>query len=152
MSHTYASRSQAILRMPVDRVEAVMILHDGERSDVLVFVPPSEEISQRLTHGHQFLPVMQGAQMRLVARSSIACFGVSAGRAPRLEDVPTVQQAVQVKLRSGLVLDGKMRWIAQPDYQRTVDHLNNEGPYLVLHCAEAVYVVVKAHVATVTEV
>ena len=31
-------RSQAILRMPVDMVDAVMILHDGDRSDVLLFV------------------------------------------------------------------------------------------------------------------
>ena len=32
-------RSQAIQRMPVNSVLATLILHDGERSDVLLFVP-----------------------------------------------------------------------------------------------------------------
>ena len=145
------TRSQPILRLPVETVDAVMILHDGERSNVALFVPPSEDISRVLTGGNAFVAMTRSGEVALVARSTIASFGVASELAPRLEDFPSEQQRVTVKLRSGVVLEGVMRWIAPPGQQRTVDHLNDESPYVVLRTGEIAYVVVKSHIAMVTE-
>lgn len=146
------TRSQPILRMPVETVDAVMLLHDGERSNVLLFIPPSEDIGRILTEGNPFVAMTRDGTIALVARSAIASFGVAFELAPRLDDdLPSEHQRVTVKLRSGVVLEGVMRWIAPPGQQRTVDHLNGECPYVVLRIGEMGYVVVKSHIATVTE-
>jgi hypothetical protein len=151
MGEANIKRSQAILRMPVDMVDAVMILHDGDRSDVLVFVPPSEDIARVLGEGNQFLPVMREASMCLVARDSIACFGVADRLAPQLDpDFPHEEQKVKVTLRSGTVLDGTMKWIAPANRQRTADHLNSDVSQVVLH-GELTWIIAKAHIAMVRE-
>jgi hypothetical protein len=51
MAEANIKRSQAILRMPVDMVDAVMFMHDGHRSEVLLFVPPSEDIPRLVSEG-----------------------------------------------------------------------------------------------------
>ena len=141
-----------MLRLPVDVIDAVMILHDGERTVVRVFVPPGEDISQRLADARPFLPVVQASKTCLVARAAIACFGVPTHQASALDGLASEHQAVRVKLRSGVMLEGVMRWSAAPDHQRTVDHLNAETPYLVVHGHDLVYIVVKAHLVMVTEI
>ncbi len=153
MANVAVNRSQAILRMPVEMVDAGMILHDGERSEVLVFVPPSEDLSHRLTDVQPFIPVMRNAKMCLIARSAIACFTVATSRAPRLpEELPLHHQAVQIALRSGVVIEGTLRWIVESDYQRLTDHLNSDAPYVVVRDGDSAHIVVKSHIATVMEV
>jgi hypothetical protein len=145
-------RSQAILRMPIDMVDAVMILHDGVRSEVMLFIPPSEDISQLITEGNEFIPVVMRGVEHLVARTAIACCGVPPARAPKLdEDLAALVQAVKVTLRSGAVVEGELRWIAPPGHQRTTDCLNSNASYLVVYTPETSYIVVKAHIAMVTE-
>jgi hypothetical protein len=145
-------RSQAILRMPVDMVDAVMYLHDGDRSDVLLFVPPSEDLSRVLAEGAPFLPVMREASTCFVARSAIACLAVEPQRAPRLpDDFPHEEQQVKVTLRSGTVFDGAMRWIGFADAKRTADHLNSDAPFIVVYGTTHAYIIVKAHIAMVRE-
>jgi hypothetical protein len=152
MAEAHLKRSQAILRMPVDMVDACMILHDGDRSDVLLFVPPTEDISRMLCEGAEFLPVMREASMCLVARSAIACMRVELGLAPKLEeDFPSEQQKVKVTLRSGAVIDGTMTWIPPAGHQRTADHLNSDTPIIVVTTAEHAYLIVKSHIAMVRE-
>lgn len=137
--------------MPVDLIEAVLILHDGDRSDVLIFLPPTEDIVHLLSEGAAFVAVMRDAAENLVARDAIACIGVPSARGPKLEeDIPAQRQAVTVKLRSGVSLDGELRWIAPPGQQRTSDYLNSSAPHLVLY-ADLTYVIAKPHVTMVIE-
>jgi hypothetical protein len=152
MGDVTMKRSQAILRMPVDMVDACMYLHDGDTSDVLVFVPKAEDISRMLCEGSAFLPVMRDAAMCLVARSAIACMKVAARHAPKLEeDFPSEQEKVKVTLRSGMVIDGLMKWIPPFERQRTADHLNSDTPIIVVHTGDEAYLIVKAHIAMVRE-
>ncbi len=145
-------RSQAILRMPVDMVDACMYLHDGDTSDVLVFVPKAEDVSHMLCEGSQFLPVMREAAMCLVARSAIACMKVSTKHAPKLEEgLPSEQETVKVTLKSGMVIDGLMKWIPPYGHQRTADHLNSQLPIIVVHAGDDAYLIVKSHIAMVRE-
>ena len=145
-------RSQAILRMPVDMVDAVMVLHDGDRSDVLLFVPPSEDIARVISEGSAFLPVMRDAAICFVARQAIACVGVTPDLAPKLdEDFPSEQEQVKVTLRSGMVLEGYLRWIAPPGMRRTADHLNSDVTQFVLHATDRAWIISKAHVVMVRE-
>lgn len=153
MAEANLKRSQAILRMPVDMVDACMILHDGDRSDVLLFVPPTEDLSRMLCEGAEFLPVMREASMCLIARTAIAGLRVDLRRAPKLpEDFPSERQQVKVTLRSGAVIDGTMTWIPPASHQRTADHLNSDVPIIVVTTADHAYLIVKAHIAMVREV
>jgi hypothetical protein len=145
-------RSQAILRMPVDMVDACMILHDGDTSDVLLFVPPTEDIARMLCEGNAFLPVMREASMCLVARAAIACMKVATKLAPKLEeDFPSEQEKVKVTLRNGTVIEGIMKWIPPVARQRTADHLNSDTPIIVVHAGDEAYLIVKSHIAMVRE-
>jgi hypothetical protein len=152
MGEANIKRSQAILRMPVDMVDAVMYLHDGDKSDVLLFVPPSEDLSRVLSEGQAFLPVMREASMCFVARAAIACLAVEPQRAPRLpDDFPHEEERVKVTLRNGTVIEGKMRWIGFAGANRTVDHLNSEAPFIVVVSDTHAHIIVKTHVAMVRE-
>lgn len=146
-------RSQAILRMPVDYVDATLILHDGDRSEVIFFVPPGEDLGRLLTDGPAFIPVMREAKITILARTAIACVGL-ASRPLALHDadLPCEKQRAAVKLRSGMLLDGELQWTVVAGEQRTADFLNAPAPYFELRAADKTYLVVKAHVATVQEI
>ena len=147
------TRSQAILVMPVDNITAVLTLHDGERVECMLFVPDGEDVSQVVEPGKPFVPVVRRGRVCLIARAAIACVAVSKRLAGQQcdEDMPTVTQQVQVKLRSGAVIEGELRWIPPEPRKRTSDHLNAEPPYFVVNGPETAHFVVKAHVATVAE-
>lgn len=145
-------RSQAILRMPMDLVEVLMIQHDGERVDALLFIPPTENVALLLTEGKQFVTVCIKGKEHLVARTAIACFGVPPDRAPVLsDDLPSVEQQVTVKLRSGATLDGRLMWIPPQGERRISDHLESESPLVVLYGADMVYLIAKSQIAMVSE-
>ena len=136
----------------MDLVEVLVIMHDGERSDALLFIPPTEDVAHLLVEGKQFVPVCIKGREHLVARTAIACFGVPADRAPVLtEDLPSVEQQVTVTLRSGVALEGTLKWIPPQNERRISDHLDNESPLLVLYGADQVYLVAKCQIAMVSE-
>ncbi len=61
-------------------------------------------------------------------------------------------QKAAIKLRSGVVLEGELRWAGPAGRQRTADHMNNnEASYVLLHAGAINYFVVKVHIATVDE-
>lgn len=144
-------RSQVILRMPVDNVVATMIGHDGTTADVMLFIPPTEDIGHVLGQGAAFLAMVKAGKMCIVARDTIACFGVPEVPAiPREDDVPVEKQAVIVTLRSGATVEGEVALTAFGT-QRTTDLLNEPDPILRVHGAATAYYVAKAHVAQVEE-
>lgn len=146
-------RSQVILRMPVDHVTASLVLQDGERSEAVLFVPPTDDIAQVIgPTGQRFLPMIRGSKLHLVARTAIACLGVPAVTTlPQDGDLPLEVQAATVVLRSGVRLEGELRWTATRGSARTADFLNTATETFELHTPDLTFHVVKAHVALVEE-
>lgn len=144
-------RSQVILRMPVDNVVATMIGHDGVQADVMLFIPPTEDIGHVLGHGAAFLPMVKGGKLCIVARDTIACFGVpELPIIPREDDLPVEKQAVTVTLRSGAQVEGEVRLTAF-GVQRTTDFMNEAEPIFRVHGNATTFFVAKSHVAQVEE-
>jgi hypothetical protein len=152
MAEANVHRSQAILRMPVDYVDATLIHHDGERSEVIFLLPSGEDVVRVMAEGDAFIPVMRNAKICIIARASIAAVGV-ADRAPNAyeEDMPREKQRAAVKLTCGMMLDGEMHWAAVFGQQRLSDHLNSESRFVELRASDKTYFVFKAHVAYVQE-
>lgn len=145
-------RSQVILRMPVDHVAAALILHDGERFDGILFISPSEDIARVLAAKEPFLPVVRNGRVCLIARTAIASIGVPASLVvPQDGDLPVEKQMSSVKLRSGVVLEGELRWTGGAGQSRTADYLNTEDVHFEVHTETTRYYVVKHHVALVEE-
>ena len=148
-------RSQAILRMPVNSVLATLILHDGERCDVLLFIAAGEDITRLISPGDPFVPMIKHAKFCLVARPAIAALGIVAGaEAPDDGGLPITRQRVRVRLRSGTALEGEARWHASEVYKRTSDYVNDASAYIVVHAnqPQPTYYVAKSQVATVEEI
>ena len=136
----------------MDLVEVVVIMHDGERSDALLFIAPTEDVASFLTAGKPFVPICIKGLEHLVARTAVACFGVPADRAPVLtEDLPSVEQQVTVKLRSGVALEGTLKWIPEQSERRMSELLDNESPLIILYGADQVYLIAKVQIAMVSE-
>jgi len=141
-------------RLPVNSVLAKLILHSGDRSDVLLFIPPGEDITGVVSPGNAFVPMIRSAQFCLVARDVIAALGVVVGVAPPDDEaLPIVHQRARITLRSGAALDGELRWVSLDGHKRTSDHVNDAGAFLVLFATEirTTYYVAKAQIATVEE-
>lgn len=148
-------RSQAILRMPVNSVLAKLTLHDGERSDVLLFIPAGEDITHVVSPGTPFVPMISNARFWLIARRAIAALAVVTG--PELPDddaLPITRQRVRVRLFSGTTLEGELRWTRTDDCKRTSDHINESAAFFVLHAPETktIHYVAKSQVAGVEEI
>lgn len=159
MSSAAVTRSQAILCLPVESVNAELVLHDGERAAVMLFVAGGEDLT-RLFSGKPFVPVVRGGRVCLVARDAIACVAVpapaaaAAGSDASADGLPWERQRVAVKLRSGALVEGEVRWVPPPGLarRRTTDGLNLDAPYFAVHAGPTTYLVAKAHVATISEV
>ncbi|MFN0245873.1 MAG: hypothetical protein ACKV2T_03125 [Kofleriaceae bacterium] len=144
-------RSQVILRMPVDNVVAQMIAHDGTKADVMLFIPPTEDIGQVLGHGAGFLPMVKGGKMCIVARDTIACFGVPAIPViPHEDDLPVEKQAVTVTMRSGATIEGEL-FLTGFGTERTTDFMNEAEVVFRVHGTATTFYVSKSHVAQVEE-
>ncbi len=146
-------RSQPILRMPRDKTPAELILDDGERSYILLFVVPGDRLSLVFEGDSQFMPVIAGTTTRLIARRAIACVTVHVMHA-QVEDngIPQERQQALVRLRGGASVRGELRWVAAPDRRRTLDHLNDETSHLMLWESDYIHYVAKAAVIHVEEV
>ncbi len=152
MSDETLRRSQVILRMPVDFVDAKLVLHDGESVDVIFFIPPGETLVQFLVDPAPFAPVMRAARIMLIARAAIACVTIPAPTgASGGDELPAETQRAAIKLRSGARVDGELRWTRIEGRQRTADHANNDDSHIVLHGAGVTHHVAKGHIATIEE-
>lgn len=149
------TRSQILLCMPVDNVTATLVLHDGARSNVMLFVPAGEDVSGVVAGGRPFVPVVRDGRVCLVARAAIASLAVASAAvavpgAPE-DELPSERQRAAIQLRSGVRIEGELRWVTETGRRRTTDYLNHEAPFFVVHDGDTTHYVAKAHVATVTE-
>lgn len=145
-------RSQVIMRLPVDHVTASLILHDGDRSEVVIFVSPDEDIARILGAREPFLPMMRAGKFALVARAAIAAIGLpNIPSIPHDDDLPVETQMASIRLRSGHLIEGELRWIGPAGSRRTADFLNSDEPYINVFAGNTTYYVVKDHIAVVEE-
>jgi hypothetical protein len=147
-------RSQAIDRLPVDNQLAQLILHSGERSDVLLFLQPGEDITRLVSPGDPFVAMIKNAKFCLVARDVIAAIAVVTGAPPPDDDsLPMAIKRARIQLRSTTAIEGELRWIAAEGYKRTTDHLNDPASFLVVYAAETktTYYIAKCQIAMVEE-
>jgi hypothetical protein len=151
MADAHVHRSQAILRMPVDYVDATLILHDGERSEVIFLLPPGEDLAHAITQGEAFIPVMRNARICIIAREAIAAVGVPPTCSPFEDEMPSEQQRVLMKLKNGMLFEGELRWTVVAGKQRTADHLNGDTHYVELRTPERSFFIPKAQIAYVQE-
>jgi hypothetical protein len=152
MSSVTVKRSQAILRMPIDMIDAHLIMHDGDRSDVLMFVPPTEDIVRVMTEGPAFVAIARGGMEAIAARDAIACIGVTPSFGPKLdEDLPIVRQKVAVQLRSGVTLEGELRFVSFASERQLLDFMCTDAPCIAVFTDKTTYVISKAHVSSVIE-
>lgn len=140
------------MRLPVDHLIASLILDDGDRSDVVITLSPDEEIAHVLGAREPFLPMFRAGKLTLVARSAIAVLGLpSVMVLPNEDDLPVETQLASIRLRSGVVLEGELRWTGPGGAQRTSDFLNSDEVYIKVHTLHTTYYVVKDHIALVEE-
>lgn len=145
-------RSQPLLRLPKNQTPAMVTLHDGDRAQVFLFVSPGDSVAQVLAGGASFVPMGFASGTKLVARDAIAALSVHVLHAPIEDELPGERQAVVVRLRSGAIVRGELRWVPIEGARRTLDFLNRDASHLVIHDVEHVIYVALAHVATVEEV
>ena len=148
MANTSRDRSQPLLRVPRDQTPVILMLDDGQRANAFLFVPPGTSILHTLENSGPFIPVSYSDGTKLVARASIACINVY-GRDE--SELPTEQQRVIVRLRSGQLVKGELRWIAHTGYRRVLDHLNDASMHVVVYEAEHINYVAKSHIVAVEE-
>lgn len=138
--------------MPTDAVNADLVLHDGERSTVVLFIHGGEDVPQLFSGAKRFVPVVRSGRVCLVARAAIASIAVPGQHAGiRDGDLPTVRQRVIVRLRSGGFVEGEVAWVPDSSRTRTADYLNLDAPIFTVQAGETTYFVAKEHVAMVSE-
>jgi hypothetical protein len=127
-------------------------MHDGERAQVFLFVAPGASLSRWIDETARFLPMGFAGGTRLVARDAIAAFSVHVLHAPAEDELPGERQLAIVRLRSGASIKGELRWVAPEGQRRTLDFMNDDAAYVVVHDTEHIIYVAKAHIASVEEV
>lgn len=152
MADAHVHRSQAILRMPVDYVDATLILADGERSEVIFLLSPGDDLPTAITQGDRFLPVMRNARICIIARDAIAAVGVPPRVPSPLEDeMPSEHQRVLLKLKTGIMFEGDLSWTVVAGKQRATDHLNNDSMFVELRTPDRSFFIPKTQILYVQE-
>jgi hypothetical protein len=145
-------RSQTLLRLPRNQTPALVTLHDGERAQVFLFVAPGDSLAHYINESSRFLPMGFAGGTRLIARDAIAALSIHVLHAPVEDELPGERQHAVVRLRSGESVKGELRWVAPEGRRRTLDFMNSDAAYVVVHDTEHIIYVAKAHIASVEEV
>jgi DNA-binding NtrC family response regulator len=136
--------------VPVDRISATLILDDGSRREVVLPRGQGQAIEELFGSRELFVPVNEEGRTRIYARATLAC--VTAGDEPAQDDgLPRKHRAVRITLRSGVVIEGELRYVAVEGRARVTDVLNEGAPSFALHAGNLVHHVAKAHVRSVEE-
>lgn len=140
------------LVVPIDRVTAMLILADGTRREVVLPHGPGQPIEALFESREPFLAVKEGGKTRIYARSVLACVIVGAANQSAYdESLPRSHRLIRTWLRSGVVLEGELRYIAVEGRGRVTDVLNENAQSFSLHTRDAVHHVAKTHVFCVEE-
>jgi hypothetical protein len=152
MASSTEQRSQPLLRLPKNQTPALVTMHDGERAQVFLFVAPGEKLRYFVNDDSRFVPMGFANGTKLVARDAIAAISIHVLHAPHDEELPGERQMAKLALRSGAVINGELRWVAPEGQRRTLDFMNDDSRYVIVHDTEHMVFVAKAHIASVEEV
>jgi DNA-binding NtrC family response regulator len=137
--------------VPVDRITATLILDDGSRREVVLPRGQRQSIEDVLEAKDAFLPVKEGGGTRIYARSALACIAVSEPRELEDDGLPRKRRSIRVLLRSGVVLEGELRYVAVEGRSRVTDIVNEESLSFPLFSGTIVHHIAKAHVRSIEE-
>jgi hypothetical protein len=142
-------RAELVLRVPKHKIRAELVLAGAQRSSVVLYVAPGQDVGELLAGEERFVPIRFSTGTRLVARTAIVSISV-----PLVvnDDLPAEQQQVIVHLRGGSQMSGELRWVAPPGRRRTLDHLNDGSNFLILYDGDYMTFVAKDHVVSVEEI
>jgi hypothetical protein len=142
------------LTLPVDRVPAVLILTDGSRHEVSIFFAAGQDLAEVMESGQAFLPATElGGRFRLFSRRALACIRLPHGGASvaELDALPLCRRTAAIRLLSGILLTGELRYLAPPERRRTADYLNEPAASFPVYAEDGVYHVAKNQVAYLEE-
>ncbi len=136
--------------VPIQRIRATLILDDGSRREVALPRGQGQSIEELFAAREPFVPVNESGGTRIYARSTLAC--VVADEPDRADDgLPHKHRAVRVTLRSGIVLEGELRYVAVEGRARVTDVLNEPAPSFALYAGTTTHHIAKAHVRSIEE-
>jgi DNA-binding NtrC family response regulator len=136
--------------VPVQRIRATLILDDGSRREVALPRGQGQSIEDLFAARELFVPVNESGGTRIYARSTLACV-VADESAPDDDGLPHKHRAVRVTLRSGVVLEGELRYVAVEGRARVTDVLNEAAPSFTLYAGTTAHHIAKAHVRSIEE-
>jgi DNA-binding NtrC family response regulator len=136
--------------VPVQRIRATLILDDGSRREVALPRGQGQSIEDLFAARELFVPVNESGGTRIYARSTLACV-VAEESASEDDGLPHKHRAVRVTLRSGIVLEGELRYVAVEGRARVTDVLNEAVPSFTLYAGTTVHHIAKAHVRSIEE-
>jgi DNA-binding NtrC family response regulator len=137
--------------VPVERVGATLVLSDGTRHEVVLPRGAGQSLEELLAAREPFMPVQQDGSTRIYARSALASVAVRDDGEPEDEALPRSRRSVRVRLHSGVVLEGELRYVVVEGRARLTDVLNEDSETFCIHAGGAVHHIAKAHVLCVEE-
>lgn len=137
--------------VPIDQLAALLILADGTRHEVVLPRSPGRPLEDLFEAREPFVPVKEGGKTRIYARGALACVVVRESGEVEDDGLPRKRRVVAVSLRSGLMLEGELRYVAVEGRGRVTDVLNESTPSFALHTSGCVHHIVKAHVLCIEE-
>lgn len=146
------------LSVPVLRLPVQLLLDNGNRRDVTVFVPSGETLEDFCASTALFIPAREGDQIRLYARQTLACLSVTTADLAQLQaerddsDMPLCRRQIEVAIVAGNLMRGELRYIPDHESVRTIDYLNSASLILPVFAEGIVHYVWKAHIESVLEV
>lgn len=152
--HTAVMRDD--LAVPVLRIPVMLLLDDGSRRGVTIFLSSGRTLEDFVESQEMFVPAQDGERIRLYARKSIACISVSLGDVERVSTEMDAGMAfrkrhVEITTAAGSTIRGELRYIPSHEFVRTIDYLNEAEATVAVFGNDAVHYVVKAHVRSVDE-
>jgi hypothetical protein len=135
------------LRVPVRRLDARVLLSDGGRRDVTLFIAHGESIEDLFEGEAPFLPVSDEGKIRIYARAEIAAVTAPGGEPD--DGLPHQRRKVRVTLRSRETIEGELVFVTPA---RTADLVNASARSFALHADDRVHHIAKAQVAFIDEV
>lgn len=136
--------------VPIDRVRATLILDDGSRREVILPRGQGQSIEELFGARELFVPVNEEGRTRIYARAALACV-IAGSEAVEDDGLPRKHRAVRVTLRSGVVIEGELRYVPVEGRARVTDVLNEPSASFALHAGDLVHHVAKMHVRSLEE-
>jgi hypothetical protein len=130
-----------IFQVPQREVEVEVLLEGGEKMAGLLYAPTSGpsggpgRLSERLNDGDEhFLPLVCAGSAFLTSKACIMTVLLPRGEEEieSQESDQAIDRAVEMNLKGGLNLTGRLRYTMPPEKRRMLDYLNAAPQFILL--------------------